>query len=43
MHPTKTSGLNQAKHSPVYWYYLTKEANVSFADSVTQYFDPPYG
>ena len=43
VHPTKVTGLLQAQQSPVYWYYLTKEANVSFADAVNQYFDPPYG
>ncbi len=37
------AGMLQAQQSPVYWYYLTKEANVSFAEPVTQFFDPPFG
>lgn len=42
-HPTKTASIHHSMQSHVYRYYLTKEANVSYAGIVEQYVDPPYG
>jgi hypothetical protein len=37
-------GMWQAQYGPVYWYYYTKESNVSIGDPLTKNFDdPPYG
>lgn len=44
VHPASLSSKLITEHnSTVFLYYLTKEANVSWAAEVTQYFDPPYG